>query len=64
MRASEHTPRGLRRLLERLHALAEIVERGAVILVEHPAVSKPHYERGLITLAENAPRYWHRFEKQ
>ena len=31
MRTTEHAPRGLRRLLERLHALAEIVARGRSI---------------------------------
>ena len=29
MRATKHAPRGPLRVLERLHALAEIIERGA-----------------------------------
>ena len=33
---------------ERLHALAEIVERGAVVLVERPRVKPPHREREFI----------------
>ena len=34
MRPAEHAPRDPFRLLERRHGLAEIVERGAVVLVE------------------------------
>ena len=39
MRAAEHAPRGLCRLLERRHGLAEVVERGAGVQVERPRVS-------------------------
>ena len=34
MRAPEHAPRGTFNLHERRHGLAEIVERGAVVMVE------------------------------
>ena len=34
VRATEHASRGSFRVLERLHGLADIVERGAVVLVE------------------------------
>ena len=34
VRAAEDAPRGLGRLLERRHGLAEIVERGAGVTVE------------------------------
>ena len=36
MRAAEHAPRGPFYILERRHGLAEIVERGIVVLVERP----------------------------
>ena len=39
VRATEHAPRGPFQLLERVHGLAEIIERGAGVLVERPRVS-------------------------
>jgi len=38
VRAAKHAPRNLIRVLERRHGLAEIVERGAVVLVERHRV--------------------------
>ena len=64
MHATEHAPRGLLCLLERPHALAEIVERGAGVLVERRRVNRPHREREMITLAENAPRHGNRLAQQ
>ena len=40
VRATEHSPRGPFRFLERRHGLAEIVERGAVVFVGLAAVSR------------------------
>ena len=41
VRAAEHAPRGPFRVLERHHGLAEIVERGAVVVVERQRVNRP-----------------------
>ena len=38
VRAAEHAPRNPFRVLERRHGLAEVVERGAVVLHERPRV--------------------------
>ena len=43
--ATKHAPRGQCRLLEHRHGLAEIVERGAGVLVECLRVNPPHPER-------------------
>jgi hypothetical protein len=64
MRATKHTPRGPFRVLERRHGLAEIVERGANVLVESLRVSPPHLEHDLIAFSENASRQGHRFAQQ
>ena len=40
MRATKHAPRGLFRVFERRHGLAEIVDRGAGVLVERPCVPR------------------------
>ena len=42
MRATEHTPAGPCRVLEHRHGLADIGERGAFVLAEHPRASPPH----------------------
>ena len=39
VRTTEHAPRGPFNLFERIHGLAEIVERGAGVVVEHPRVT-------------------------
>ena len=64
VRATEHAPRGPFNLFERIHGLAEIVERGAGVVVEHPRVTPPHLERESISLSENAPRHGYRFAQQ
>ena len=57
MRAAEHASRGSCHVLERLHGLADIVERGAFGSTEHLPVNLPHHERDLMTLSEDAPRH-------
>jgi hypothetical protein len=64
MRATKHAPRGLRRLLERRHGLAEIVERGAGVLVERRCVNSPHPERVIMTGSEDASRHGHHLAQQ
>ena len=64
VRRSEHAPRNPCRVLERCHGLAEIVERGAGVLVERPPESLLQPERDIIALAENASRHGHRFAQQ
>ena len=64
MRATKHLPRDQCQILERLHGLAEIGERGAVVEEERPRVTPPHPGRGVMTLSENAPRHGHRFAQQ
>ena len=56
--AAEHAPHGSLGLLERRHGLAEVVERGGLVLVERPRVIPTHLEREFVTLAENASRYF------
>ena len=46
VRAAEDAPRSLGRLLERGHGLAEIVERGAVVMVERHRVTPSRVARG------------------
>ena len=48
VRATEHAPRDPRRVLERRHGLAEIVERRAGVLVERPRVNLPYPKREII----------------
>ena len=62
--ATEHAPRGPFRLLERLHALAKIVERRAVVLVERLRVIRPHQERQIKTISEDTSRHGHRFAQE
>ena len=64
MRAAEHAPRGPFRVLERRHSLAEIIERGAVVFVNHLGVKRPHFERQSISFSENAARHGDRFAQQ
>ena len=64
VRATEHSPRDRRHILERRHGLAEIVERGAVVLVKRLRVNLLHPECVLMTLAENASRHGNRFAQQ
>ena len=64
VRTTKHTPRDPFRGLERRHGLAEIVERGAVVSVEHPSVKPPQFERDIITVSENPSRHGHRFAQE
>ena len=59
VRATLPAPRGPFNLLERVHGLAEIVERGAGVLVERPRVSPPHHEHEIMIRSENASRHGH-----
>ena len=54
MRRSEYALPRRRYGLERRHGLAEIVERGSLILEERQRVKPPHSEKGNVSLAENA----------
>ena len=45
MRATQHTTRGPLCLLKRRHCFANIVERRAAVLAEHPPVIRPQPER-------------------
>ena len=56
MCAAEDAPRSPRRVFERRHGLAEIIERGTVVLVERLRVHKPQPERERIILIEDASR--------
>ena len=62
--AAKHAPRGPFQILERRHGLAEIVERGAVVSVEHPRVFPPHPEREFATLSKSASRHGHLLAQQ
>ena len=64
MRATEHAPRGPFRLLERIYGLAEIVERGASVVVDCQRAIPPHPDRSLIILSEDASRHGHHFAQQ
>ena len=57
MCAAEHAPRGLFRVLERRHGLAEILERGVCVCSKHLRVIHPHSEQYFIAAAENALRH-------
>ena len=52
VRATKDAPGGPYRLLEYRHGLAEIVERGAVVLVKRPRVIRP---RGGATIVGKLP---------
>ena len=64
MRATEHAPRGRFYLLERIYGLAEIVGRGAGVVVERQRVIPPQSERIRMTVAADASRHEHRFAQQ
>ena len=57
VRAAEHTSRDPCRVLERRHCLAEIVERGSIVVVERSRVIQSHLERESIINTKNAPRH-------
>ena len=64
VRAAQHAPRDPFRVLERIHGLAEIAERGVGVPVEHPRVSLSHSERGFIVFADNTLRHGYHFQEQ
>ena len=64
VRATEHAPRGLFQIFERRNGLAEIVERGAGVIIERLRVISPHPEHKVIMLLENASRHGNRFAHQ
>jgi tetratricopeptide (TPR) repeat protein len=57
VRAAKYAPRSPCHVLERCHGLADIVERGAVVVVERLRVIHPHSERDIMTLPKNALRH-------
>jgi len=61
MPLAHHAPRCPIQILERLHALAEITERGVVSTAKHLGLSRPELERESIALSENASRYGRHF---
>ena len=61
---SEHAPRNSFQVLERCHALVEIVERGAIGVVECLPVSPPQSERGLIIFSKDASRRRYHFARE
>ena len=64
MLATEHATTNPPRLLECLHRLAEIVERGDLGVAERRRVNPPHLEREAISLSENSSRHGDRFAQQ
>ena len=64
VRATEHASRGRYQFLERLNALAQIVERGGGVMVERMCVKHPHPEREITILSENTPRHGDPFAQQ
>ena len=61
---SEHAPRNPFHILERRHALVEIVECGARVPVEHLRIITPHFEREPMSFSENASRHAKPFAKE
>ena len=64
VRATEHAPRNNLDLRERLHALAETVERGGRVHVECYRVTPPQLERVFIIVAENLSRHGYRLAQE
>ena len=64
VRPPKHTTRGPFYLLERRNGLAEIVERRAVDLAEHPPVIRPQPEREFSILSANASCHGNRSAQQ
>ena len=61
---SEHALRPPFQILERRHALVEIVERGTVdVHVERLRVIQPHFERESMSFSENASRHGNQFAR-
>ena len=49
---------------KRRHGLAEVVERGVIVVMECDRVNPPHPERAYITLSDSASRHGDRFAQQ
>ena len=64
VRVTEYAPRGLVRVFERRHGLAELVERGVRVSVERLRVITPHRERDIMTIPKNASRHGNRLAQQ
>ena len=64
MVTTEDAPRNPFQVLEGRHGLAQIVERGAGVVVEHRRVILSHLERDLMTVTENASRHRQRSKQQ
>jgi hypothetical protein len=64
MRATEHAPSGPYSVLESGNGLAEIVERGAIVLVERLRVNPSHLECDFMALSENTSRQGYLFAHQ
>ena len=64
VRATKHASRSPFRVLENIHGLAEIVERGVGVLVECQGVIPLHHEREIMIFAKNAPRHGYRLAQQ
>ena len=64
VRISKHAPCDLFQVFERRHGLAEIVERGVIILVKGFGVNPPYFEHEIMRIPEHAPRRGHRSAQQ
>ena len=64
MRGAEDAPRVPFHFRERLHALAETVERGGRVHVECYRVTPPQLERVFIIVAENLSRHGYRLAQE
>ena len=64
MRRAEHASRGLCRVLECPHGLAEIFERRSVVFEERHRVNFVHMEREIMTFSEEASRHRYHFAQQ
>ena len=64
VRVTEHAPRDLSSVLERLHSLAEIVVCGGGVPAERLRVSPPHPERDFSILTGHALCHGYRFAHQ
>ena len=61
VRSTKHAPRGPFRVLERLHAFADIVERRSVRSVERFRVKRPYPDRLVFVVSVNASRHGNNF---
>jgi hypothetical protein len=64
VRATEHASRDPLRVFERRHGVAEILERGAGVLVECHRVKRPQLECGSIILPVNASCHGNTFAQE